>query len=265
MLNRIVIISLFLCVVFHAQSQLKLTLERTFPAKTAQFRVDPLGYTIWFSKDAVYKMDTTGTLMFQQSVKAFGEITDMDLVNPMKYLVFFREQQLIGFFDNTFTPYQSKTRLSDLNVSYATLVCYSMQFDRIWVFDQDNSKLILFNNEGKRTLETENLNGMIGLEEPVQMMERLGNLYVVDEDRGVYIFDMFGSLVNFVEVKGIKWIQVDANNFFYVEEGQFCGYNFKTRSLFRMDLKEAHHPQIQMIKQKIYLLNKNVLSVFRYS
>lgn len=263
--NRIVLIVLFLSFTFSVQSQLNLILERTFPAKTAQFRVDPIGYTIWFAKDAVYKMDTTGNLMFQQSVKAFGEITDMDLVNPMKYLVFFREQQVIGFFDNTFTPYQTKTRLSDLNVSYATLVCYSMQFDRVWVFDQDNSKLILFNNDGKRTLETENLNGMIGLEEPVQMLERFGSLYLVDENRGVYIFDMFGSLVNFVEVKGIEWIQVDANNFFYTQEGQFCGYNFKTKSHFKMVLKEAQNPQIQMIKQKIYLLNKNVLNVFRWS
>jgi hypothetical protein len=66
-----------------------------------------------------------------------------------------------------------------------------MQFDRIWVFDQDNSKLILFNSEGKRTLETENLYGMIGLKEPIQMLERFGNLYLVDEGRGVYIFEMF--------------------------------------------------------------------------
>jgi len=188
-----------------AFSQLKLVEWRSFTAKTAQFRVDPLGYPIWFEKDAIYKMDTTGNLMFQQSVKAFGHITDMDLINPMKYLVFFREQQCIGFFDNTFTPYQQKTRLSDLGISYATLVCYSMQFDRFWVFDQDNSKLVLFNSDGKRTLETENLNGLIGLSEPVQMMERFGNLYLVDEDRGVYIFDMFGALINFVEVPKIQW------------------------------------------------------------
>jgi hypothetical protein len=225
--------------------------------------VDPLGYMIYFEKDAVYKMDTTGTLMFQQSLKAYGDITDMDVISPMKYLLFFREQQSIGFFDNTFTPYQSRTRLSDLDVSYATLVCYSMQFDRFWVFDQDNSKLILFNSDGKRSLETENLNGIIGLEEPVQMLERFGRLYVVDDRRGIYIFDMFGSLINFVEIKDIQWIQVDANNFFYIADDHLCGYNFRTKSKFKVALQGESLPLFQYVKEKLYVLTKNILHVFK--
>jgi hypothetical protein len=258
---RIVLIFLFVVVGFQVSAQLKLVEGRSFPARTKQFRVDPLGYPIWFEKDAIYKMDTTGNLMFQQSVKAFGHITDMDLINPMKYLVFFREQQCIGFFDNTFTPYQQKTRLSDLGISYATLVCYSMQFDRFWVFDQDNSKLVLFNSEGKRTLETENLNGLIGLQEPVQMMERFGNLYVVDEYRGVYVFDMFGALINFVEVPNIQWIDVDANNFFYIENKQLCGYNFRSKSKFCTPMSGIPSPQFQLVKQRFYVLFSDLLKI----
>jgi hypothetical protein len=250
-------------IAFDSWTQINLEAERTFPARTNNFRVDPLGYMIYFKKDAVYKMDTTGNLIFQQSLKAYGDITDMDVVSPMKYLLFFREQQSIGFFDNTFTPYQSRTRLSDLDVSYATLVCYSVQFDRFWVFDQDNSKLILFNSDGKRSLETENLNGIIGLEEPVQMMERFGRLYVVDSNRGVYIFDMFGSLVNFVEIKGLQWIQVDANNFFYIAEDHLCGYNFKTSSKFKVPLQGDSLPVFQYVKEKLFVLTKSILHVFK--
>jgi hypothetical protein len=260
---RIIIVLAVFLNVLSAQTQINLQAERTFAARTNQFRVDPLGYMIYFEKDAVYKMDTTGTLMFQQSLKAYGDITDMDVISPMKYLLFFREQQSIGFFDNTFTPYQSRTRLSDLDVSYATLVCYSMQFDRFWVFDQDNSKLILFNSDGKRSLETENLNGIIGLEEPVQMLERFGRLYVVDQNRGVYMFDMFGSLVNFVEIQGIQWIQVDANNFFYIANRHLCGYNFKTKNKFKVPLEADSLPLFQFVKEKLYVVSQNMLRVFK--
>lgn len=242
--------------------QLSLILKKTLPSKTNQFRVDPLGYTIWFEKDVVYKMDTTGRLMFQQSLKAYGNITDVDVISPMKYLLFFREQQAIGFFDNTFTPYQTSTRLSDLDLSYATLVCYSMQFDRFWVYDQDNSTLILFNSDGKRSIETENLDGLIGLKEPVQMLERYANLYLVDENRGVYIFDMFGSLISFVEVKGIQWIQVDENNFFYVLDKNLCGYNFKTKSKFSLTLPSLISSNFQIMKNKFYLLGDKELNIF---
>lgn len=242
-------------------SQVELKFDRSLPARTTQFRVDPLGYPIFFEKDAVYKIDTTGTLLFQQSLKAYGDITDMDVISPMKYLVFFREQQAIGFFDNTFTPYQSRTRLTDLGVSYATLVCYSMQFDRFWVYDQDNSKLILFNSDGKQSLETENLQGLIGLVEPIQMLERNGNLYLVDEDRGVYIFDMFGALIRFVEVQGIKWIQVNENNFFFIIGNQLGGYNFRTKSKFQITLAAKFSAIFQVIKNKMYLLDNRELQL----
>jgi hypothetical protein len=222
-------------------------------AKTSNFRIDPLGYLIFFEKDAVYKMDTSGNVLFQQSLKSYGEITDMDVISPMKYLVFFREQQAIGFFDNTFTPYQTGTRLSDLQVSYATLVCYSMQFDRFWVFDQDNSKLILFNTDGKRSLETENLNGLIGLQDPIQMLERNGNLYIVDRDKGVYIFDMFGSLINFIPIKGIQWIQVDTDNFYFVLEKHLGVYNFRTKSSLKIPLVFHFQSLFQIVKGKFYL------------
>lgn len=234
-------------------SQINFKLERNLEAKTSNFRIDPLGYLIFFEKDAVYKMDTSKNLLFQQSLKSYGEITDMDVINPMKYLVFFREQQAIGFFDNTFTPYQTGTRLSDLQVSYATLVCYSMQFDRFWVFDQDNSKLILFNTDGKRSLETENLNGLIGLQDPIQMLERNGHLYIVDKDKGVYIFDMFGSLINFIPVKGIQWIQVDTDNFYFVLDKNLGVHNFRTKSSFKIPLILNFQSLFQIVKGKFYL------------
>lgn len=244
-------------------AQMELQYERKIPARTNQFRVDPIGYPIFFEKDAVYKMDTTGNLMFQQSLKAYGNISDMDVISPMKYLLFFREQQVIGFFDNTFSPIQSRTRLSDLNVSYATLVCYSMQFDRFWVYDQDNSTLLLFNRDGRKTLETENLNGLIGIEDPIQMMERFGQLYMVDENRGVYIFDMFGSLVNFVEIPNIQWVQVNANNLFYISENMLCGYNFRTKSKFKIPLSLTYNNQFQFVKGKMHFLNSKELQIFR--
>ncbi len=259
-LNIILLLQLLVAPLF---AQMHLDFVSKNRAPTSQFRIDPLGYQIWFEKDAVYKMDTTGNLMFQQSVKAFGQITDMDVINPMKYLVFFREQQMLGFFDNTFSPYQQKTRLADLEVSYATLVCYSMQFDRFWVFDQDNSKLILFNSQGKRTTETENLNGMVGLQDPVQMLERNGMLFLVDEHRGVYIFDMFGALINFVEIPNIEWIQVDENNLYHVIDNQFCLYNFRTKSFFKIDVDRTYESIFQLNKGKLFFLLNKMIWAFR--
>ena len=260
---RIYLSVFMVLVALNLTAQLELQLERKISARTNSFRVDPIGYPIFYEKDAIYKMDTTGNLMFQQSLKAYGDITDVDVISPMKYLIFFREQQVIGFFDNTFTPIQSRTRLPELDVSYATLVCYSMQFDRFWVYDQDNSTLLLFNRDGRKTLETENLNGLIGLNEPIQMMERFGNLYLVDENRGVYIFDMFGSLVNFIEIPKIQWVQVNANNLFYVLDNTIWVYNLRTKSKFKVPLSISIDARFQFVKGKMHFLNQHELHIFK--
>jgi hypothetical protein len=107
------------------------------------------------------------------------------------------------------------------------------------------------------------LKGIIGLEEPVQMLERNGNLFLVDANRGVYIFDMFGALVNFVEIIGVQWIQVDVNNLFYVSDGRLVGYNFKTKITFNSALAEPFNALFQYIKDKMYFLSPELLRVYK--
>ncbi len=260
--QRTFLTALFLGLFCFGFGQISLEHSRSFAAKSVHFRVDPLGYIVWYNHDVVYKLDTTGIHIFQQSLKAYGDIRDIDVISPMKYLVFFQDQQALGFFDNTFTPYQQRTRLNDLDISYATLVCYSMQFDRFWIYDQDNSKLIQFNSEGKKSVDTENLNGLIGLNDPCQMLERFGLLYLVDEGRGVYIFDIFGALVNFVPIPGVRWIQADENNIYYLENQQLSGYNFKTKSKFHIPLSQNYKPVFQMNKGKFYLYDAEQIHLF---
>jgi hypothetical protein len=74
---------------------------------------------------------------------------------------------------------------------------------------------------------------------------------------------MFGALINFVEVPNIQWIDVDANNFFYIDKAQLCGYNFKAKSKFSTPISGAPYPQFQLVKQKFYVLFKDVLQVLR--
>lgn len=247
-----------------AWSQFSLVLSRKTPAKTKEFRIDPIGNVIWFENDLIYKYDTTGNLQFQQSLKSFGRITDIDVSNPMKFLVFFKEQQLIGFFDNTFTPYQQKTRLNDLGVSYATLVCYSLQFDRFWVYDQDNSKLWLFNSHGKLTLESENLSGLLGISEPVQMLEKNGNLYLVDRNRGVFVFDMFGSLEKQIELPGVQWIQVVEDGLFFITETEFGVHRTQFDETITAPIPFQGVKLFSFFKGQLIILHSKELHYFDY-
>jgi hypothetical protein len=224
------------------------------------FRVDELGYFTFFTKDRIEKNDTNGVLLFKQSVKLLGKIDCIDVSNPMRPMVFFKEQQVVAFFDNTLTPHQQITRLSDLDISYATLACYSNQSNRFWIYDQDNSKLIQFNQELKKMIETQNLAGLLALDNPIQLLERNNILYLVDENKGVYLFDMYGTFIEFVEITGVEWIQADENTLYYIQDAHLWSLNRRTKNKFKIALKETFSPYFQYSKKKFYFaLEKNLI------
>jgi len=256
-------IAALICIItlsFSGIAQFELDRKLSFEKPREHFRVDELGYYTFFDKDMIEKYDTNSVRLFRQSVKTSGKIDCIDVSNPMKPLVFFREQQVITFLDNTLTPYQNTTKLSDLGISYGTLVCYSTQSDRFWVYDQDNSKLVLFLQNGKKHLETENLAGLLDIQNPIQLIERNSLLYLVDEFHGVFVFDMYGTFVEFFELPTIQWIQVDEHNIYYLTESSLYSLHRKTRISLTTQIDSVKGVEFQYSKKRFYFtVGKQIL------
>ena len=53
-----------------------------------------------------------------------------------------------------------------------------------------------------------NLKGVLDLDSVSQMVENRNKLYVVEKGSGVYVFDMYGSLVEHQEIDGVECIDV---------------------------------------------------------
>ena len=225
------------------------------------FRVDELGYFTFFDHDMIEKYDTSNVLLFRQSLKSNGRIENIDVSNPMKPLVFFEAQQSILFLDNTLTPYQASQQLSSLGVSYGTEICYSNQPDRFWVYDQDNSRLLLFKNDGRKHLETENLMGLLDIQSPVQLLEKNNLLYLVDEFHGIFIFDMYGTFVDFIDLPEVQWIQAGENNLYFVKDKKLWSFNRKTAQFFSTDEVPVTSPYFQYSKNRFYLIQDKTIRI----
>ena len=253
MSRKNIILSLFLITITSCiWGQFSLAINGKIDRVKDNFRVDELGYYTFFDHDMIEKLDTNGTPMFRQSVKMYGKIDCIDVSSPMKPLVFFQEQQAFIFLDNTLTPYQRPTRMSDLGVSYGTLICYSNQSDRFWIYDQDNSKLTLYLNDGRKHIETDNLAGILDIQNPIQLLERNGFLYLVDEHSGVFVFDMFGTFIDFFKIPTVEWIQAGERNIYYIQDGKLWSLNRKTRQTFYSELNGITSIVFQYSKKRFY-------------
>ncbi|MCH2223298.1 MAG: hypothetical protein MK066_00920 [Crocinitomicaceae bacterium] len=156
----------------------------------------------------ITKYDSTGQKLFMQSIKSLGTTSSLDPINSMKLVHFSEEQQTLCYFDNTLTNTDDCIELLDRGVENASLVCISNQPNKIWVLDNVNSSLILLSLDGTlQNQEIKNLRGILNVEGITMMIERNNRLLLLDEGKGIYIFDVYGSLLEFIEGRGIKSIE----------------------------------------------------------
>lgn len=213
------IFSLFLtvfCVVVSFAQNLKL--EHTYTAIFDIWDVDPLGNVIYAKSDALYKLDTAFAVQFKQSFKFFGNITSIDATHNQKTLIFSDEMQHISFLDNTLTSTSGNKSLEDLDIFYAKFVCFSQISTRFWVYDDINSKLLRFDEGKKEPVVVENLNLLLNEIELVDFFESNNNLYLITKNKGVYVFDNFGTLINRIENIETKSLDVVNGDIFYIED-----------------------------------------------
>lgn len=203
-------------------------------------------------QDLIKKIDSLGKTMFEQSVKKYGKITTIDARNPMKVMIFAEQQQSIFYLDNTLTKQENDIDLGELfDLSYVTQVSASNQVDKIWTFDQDNSKITLLTQNKSQSIQLDNTAGLIDMKNIRQFFEQNDRLFVVDSLKGVFVFDIYGTLVQFLNETNIDWIDVN-QEFIYLLKGK----NIEIVNLTSLNKKIVTLP-VDGVKQ--FEVNQNTL------
>lgn len=214
--------------------------------------VDPMSKVIYAKSDALIKLDSSFNIQFTQSVKEFGAVTKIDARHSLKTLIFSEDQQSIAFIDNTLTFQKGIKDLSLLEVSYATNVSYSGQTNRYWVFDDDNSKLLLVDESRRAPQVMENLQGTLGSLSLYQLMEMENVLLLFDRSLGIYLFDIYGSMIDFIETINAKSIHYEDGRLYYMTDDELVRINIKNRNVVRIPLPEKELVSFRVLSSYIF-------------
>lgn len=200
---------------------------QSYPVKESEiWHVDVLEYYFASDNGTINKYSIDGKLMFSQSIKSLGQIKDFVSINTSKLIHFSEEQQTLCYFDNTLTKLDDCVDLTEEGLINVTMISASSQPNKVWVFDSFNSRLLLLSlNRLNQQQEVLNIIGTLDIKEVSQIKERGNRLFVVDPTKGVYIFDLYGSLIEFIPEKGV--IQVDGH-----EKAMFTLHKDKMRVRF---------------------------------
>ena len=169
----------------NVQGQFLVVDSLSYDRNLSLWNVDELGYTYLINGNELIKLDTNHNVQFKQSVKSMGFIDRLEFINAQKILLFSIEQQQIQLLDNTLTNNGLSIDAVDLGFSNVTLVAKSSRPNLIWIYDQFNSSLHLYDIYLRESIQSVyNLKGILNLNEEILDLNELENniyLNTIDE------------------------------------------------------------------------------------
>ena len=213
--------------------------------------------------NGIQKFDSTRTLKFKQSYKSLGNMTALVPINSMKLVHFSEEQQTLCYFDNTLATTESCLELSDKGIINASLVCKSNQPNKLWILDNVNSTLVLISLDasGQRQ-EIKNLRGILNVESVSQIIERNNQLMLVDPKKGIYIFDLYGSLLEFIERPAIIAIEANENALFMLQGDELIIRSFVSLEEWKTILPISGTDSFVFVKNHFFFGNEEGVHKF---
>lgn len=232
--------------------------------KGSFFTVDNLNNIYYTKGQSLVKIDSVFTPKFKQSIKSLGDPRQLAAVNSMKLVHFSWQQQTLCFFDNTLTQSEDCIDLFELGLNNVTQIASSQRPNRLWLYDEVNSILTLLNTDDvTASVQLVNLSGILEIDSCARIMERNNKLFLFDPANGVFIFDQFGSLLERVEEKGVKAIEVHKKSLLFLKEKELVAYDLESGEQFNMDLPVDNVSALAVRDNFFYLRSGQIVHKFR--
>lgn len=208
------------------------------------------------------KFSPTGELQYTYSQKITGIITAIDVSNPLKIMVFFKESNSIAFLNQHLSPIGDVLDVYgkiDLELAIAGLSSKA----GFWAYNNDKQSLLHINDKWEIETESVNLSGWINGEDLLFIREHNQKLYVGLKAK-VLVFDAYGSYLTTIHFKGAQSLTILGSTIIYKKNNNVFTYNLNTRNEEEVVLKYAHDIQSEIIidKTRYYEISNHEIKVF---
>lgn len=231
----------------------------------ADFTVDNLGNIYILRKDnQLRKLSPQGdSLAVFNDVRRYGQIASIDVTNPLKILVFYREFTTIIELDR-FLNIVNTIDLRKLNILQVKAI--GLAYDNnVWVFDELDAILKRVGDDGSLVDQTSDFRQLFDtVPDPDLIRDQAGFVYLYDPAKGVYIFDHYGTLKTHLDLRGWRDFDVIDKNLLGRDDHTFFRYQPGTLNMQEEPIPAAYAgaTRIQITPSVIYVLKKTGLEIY---
>ena len=209
---------------------------------------DAFGYLYGIKNTTFFK--TKGSEYFQYQNVSLGEISKVDLINPLKICLFYADFNSVIQLDSQLNPILN-FNFSDQNDAIVISSLGLAANNNLWIFDENNRQFGLYNVE-KKTYSK--INQPIS-KKIIAYSSDFNYFNFVDEDKNWYTLDFFGKLTSNSKIDNF-----DAIVFL---ENQKIIYQ-KDQKIYFLDAKTSKIQEIEIDKKMIknFCYKDQILSIF---
>ena len=220
--------------------------------------VDPQGYIYAVNDVTLYKYAPDVKLLFTISSSMDGPISSIDVDNPMKIMLFYREAGAIMFLDDKLAPIGNVIDLFSKGLTTISLATYSTK-NNIILYDEANTDLIILDfyyNEKERIHYNFNDFNPVILKDINEQ-----KIYMQDTNDGIYFFDSFGTYDKSIAILSGFPVQVSKDIIFFVKNNQLYSYNYLNLEVHTLTDLPEDTQQVLVYQNKLILSNGKTISI----
>lgn len=226
------------------------------PLKADRFVAVDKFKAIYYIKDNIlFKKE--GKKLHQFSALRLGELSSVDIVNPLRITLFYQSSNTALILDNTLseiTRINFSTIENFRNVSHAT----TASDRRFWIFNTDLQQLEIFDwNMGKIITQFPPMN------DNATALSSNFNFAWVTTPQNLFYYNNYGSFLEKMEIPNISHIAQDKGSIAALSNKKLYYKNKADSKLLKLEIPDLTIEQLSLTGEIIYIYSNQKLTSLR--
>ncbi len=249
-----------------AQGDSAFTFLKIVKGNYSNFNVDNLGniYLIT-ANNQLKKINGNGdSIGIFNDVKRYGNISSLDVSNPLKILLYYKNFATVVVLDR-FLNIRNSINFRKKNIFSVQTIAMSYD-NNIWLFDEQDYKLKKIDETGKLLLESTDFRMLFdSVPSPIQLTDKENFIYLYDPEKGFYIFDYYGSFKNRLTFLNWDNVAVSEKSIYGFVKNKLYSYQLNSLALKEYLLPPffGNYTAIKAINGKLYLLKNDGIYIYQ--
>lgn len=263
----LMIIFLLICRIGFAQTDSSFQFIKAIKGDIVSFSSDNLdNLYLLSSTNQLKKLNANGdSAAIFNDVKKFGKASLVDVSNPLKVLLYYKDFATIVVLDR-FLNIRNTIDLRNQNILQVGAIGQSYD-NKIWLYDEVENKLKKIDEEGKLLLETPDFRQLFDrAPAPQKIFDQDQYVYLYDSSQAVFVFDYYGALKNKILINGWQNFKVAGKYIFGSKDNKLFRYGIQTFKTdeWNMPGELLSTKSFNFSSSRLYALKKDSIEIYSF-